>query len=198
MNDDHRDHQNKYRPYSDDNGYEPVWGEGGILSQLLRSIIARRTGRGDSGLIRRIDRFIVSARKDLTQKSVTNYFTRANLKRELKLPNMTWKNLFKGLRVMGVAQIEIQLRVKYLDYPLDANGNIDAEQKALLDEPIILSATLSGTPSDDELVSNQKPEPVFTYGGAPYQDRVPGEENESALVSDIPTTVERGTDQCSE
>lgn len=123
---------------------KPVQGIGGLLSKALRQIMFQRSGKNYNAVLKRIDEFVMDARKGIVSRSVASYLNRGNLRRELWQPKMTWKNFFKGLHVMRVASVEIHIHVKFDDPPLNEHGEIDHVKLEEMERPVIIKANLKG------------------------------------------------------
>jgi hypothetical protein len=90
-------------------GMKRTRGQGGILSRVVRSIWFQNS-TSYTWLERNIDDFIYKGTRSLggkKNKKTASYWGKSNIRSQMAVPSMTWKNFFKNLRVMKIVRMEV-------------------------------------------------------------------------------------------
>lgn len=94
-------------------GLEEVRGDGGILSRAVRSIW-QQNSTSYLWMERNIEDFIKRHTSGVvSNKKLASFLNKSNIRSQLAVPDMTWKNFMKNLRVMNIVRLDICFKVHF-------------------------------------------------------------------------------------
>ena len=111
----------------------------GILSKIFRTMrdsVTSSAGRGpaDSSVFifsRMLNEYVNDPANGSGETNIARSQERNNLARRLENPEMSWKLLFRGFRVLQLTEVEIIIRAK------DSKGNIHtAGESIIINKPV--------------------------------------------------------------
>ena len=95
-----------------DKGVSEVRGMGGLLAGLYR-ITMKQLNMPYGQYENLLKAFVVNARSRTKDNRVQRMFTIGNLRREFERPEMTFKVLLKGLKILRVRHVEFSMKMTF-------------------------------------------------------------------------------------